>query len=237
MVSTEQIAELFVSVADTLVDDFDLVDFLHDLTDHVASITGATAVGLLLADNDGHLHYMASSSQAAKHLELLQLQYDEGPCLDCFNSRAPVIVDDLEAAVDRWPTFGARAIELDVHSVHAFPMRLRDTCLGALNVFGDEQFDFAPADVKIVQAMADIATISILQERAVSSADHLTEQLQGALNSRVVLEQAKGMVARRLDISVDEAFRVIRAQAHGNQSRLVDLASDIVTGRVAIAHT
>jgi GAF domain-containing protein len=234
MVSTERLAELFVEVADTLVDEFDLVDFLHDLTDHATDITGATAVGLMLADHGGHLHYMASSSESARQLELMQLQYDEGPCLDCYTSRMPVVIDDLSHEVDRWPTFTPIALDVGIGSVHAFPMRLRRRALGALNVFGDAASPLDPDDAKIVQAMADIATIAILQERAVSSAELQTEQLQSALNTRIVIEQAKGMVARQHGCGVDEAFKLIRSQARRNQLRLADLAQSIVNDGVQI---
>jgi len=232
MISNDRLAHAFVEVADTLVDEFDLIDFLHSLADHAADISGASSVGLLLADHDDALHYMAASSAAARHLELFQIQHDEGPCLDCFRTGAPVILSDLSEAVDRWPAFAPRATEAGVRSVHAFPLRLRDQVIGALNVFGEEPLPFEPDDIKIVQAMADVATIAILQARAISSAEILTEQLQGALNSRIVIEQAKGVMARAGDVTVDEAFTALRAYARSHHLRLVDLAHDVVIGKV-----
>ena len=232
MISTERLADAFVEVADTLVDEFDLIDFLHNLADHAAGVSGASSVGLLLADQSESLHHMAASSAGARHLELFQIQHDEGPCLDCFRLGAPVILKDLAQAVDRWPMFAPRAIAAGVRSVHAFPMRLRSEVIGALNVFGEEPLPLGPSDVKIVQAMADIATIAILQERAISSAEIMTEQLQGALNSRIVIEQAKGVIARGHGISVDEAFNAIRTHARNNHLRLVDLAHNVVSGTV-----
>jgi len=234
MVSTERLADAFVDVADTLVDEFDLIDFLHNLADYAAEVCGASSVGLMLADLDESLHFMAASSAGARHLELFQLQHDDGPCLDCFRQGAPVIVSDLRQAEDRWHEFAPRAIEAGVHSVHAFPMRLRSTVIGALNVFGEEPLPLGPSDVKIVQAMADVATIAILQERAISSAEILTEQLQGALNSRIVIEQAKGVMARAHGIDVDEAFTALRTYARNHQLRLVDLAHDVVNRRIEL---
>ncbi len=235
MISTEQLADVFVEVADTLVDEFDLIDFLHKLADHAASVSGAASVGLLLADHTGQLSFVAASSTAVQHLELFQLQNDEGPCLDCFRHQEPVIVNDLSAAVDRWPEFAPRAMAAGLHAVHAFPMRLRDRTIGAMNVFGDVAQPLEPRDVRIIQAMADVATISIIQERSITRAEILTEQLQGALNSRIVIEQAKGSIARALDLSVDEAFEVLRTRARRNQLRLTELAHRVVTGSVNIA--
>jgi len=232
MVSTERLADAFVKVADTLVDEFDLIDFLHNLADHVADVSGVSSVGLMLADLDESLHYMAASSAGAKHLELFQLQHAEGPCLDCFRLSAPVILTDLRQAEDRWPEFTPRALAAGVRSVHAFPMRLRKQVIGTLNVFGEEPLPLETNDVKIVQAMADVATIAILQERAISSAEILTEQLQGALNSRIVIEQAKGVLARAHGVSVDEAFTALRTHARSNHLRLVDLAHGVVNGTV-----
>lgn len=237
MVSTERLADAFVEVADTLVDEFDLIDFLHNLADHAADVSGASSVGLMLADQNETLHYMAASSAGARHLELFQIQHDEGPCLDCFRMGGPVIVTDLSQAENRWPDFAPRAISAGVRSVHAFPMRLRNQVIGALNVFGEEPLPLEPIDIRIVQAMADVATIAILQERAISSAEILTEQLQGALNSRIVIEQAKGVISRDHGVSVDEAFAALRSHARSNHLRLAELAHDVVNGKAALPRT
>ncbi len=228
MISTDRLADVFVDVADTLVADFDLVEFLHRLTDHAAAVSGAGAVGLLLADHEGHLRYMAASNETGKMLELFQLQHEEGPCLDCFTSRAPVVNADLSSAQDRWPVFAPAALAAGFQSVHAFPMRLRDTVIGALNIFGHVDVAFEDNDVRVVQALADVATIALLQERTIAHADVLTEQLQGALNSRVVIEQAKGALAQMEGTTPADAFELMRSRARSSRRRLIDVAMEIL---------
>ena len=235
-VSAERLAKVFVEVADTLVDEFDLIEFLHMLADRVAGLVDASSVGLLLADQRGQLQFMAASEESVKLLELFQIQNDEGPCLDAFRTAQPVVNADLRTAADRWPRFAPRAIADGFGSVHAFPLRLRTEVIGALNVFGDNVGGVLDdADVQIVQALADIAAIGLLQERAIRRGEVLTEQLQGALNTRVVIEQAKGAVAQARGISVDEAFTTIRSYARSNNRRLSDLARAIVTDPASMA--
>ena len=203
MISTTRLADLFVEIADTLVDDFDLVLFLERLTHHVAAVSEASAVGLMLANHRGELRFMTASSESGQMLELFQLQNQEGPCLDCYVAKEPVVNVDLAHAAGRWPTFAPRAIAAGFTSVHAFPMRLRDQIIGTLNVFGVAGIDLGDEDSRVVQGLADIATIAILQERSIARAEALTEQLQGALNSRIVIEQAKGALARMEGVSVE----------------------------------
>jgi len=230
MISPERISDLFVEVADTLVDEFDVVDFLHNLTVHAAGISGADAAGLMLTDQMGRLQFMAASNSNGETLELFQLQNSEGPCLDCFTTGEPVVNADL-AHASRWPTFAPRAIQLGYQSVHAFPMRLREHIIGALNLFGSAHARFDTADVRLVQALADVATIALMQERTIRRAEELTEQLQGALTSRVVIEQAKGAVAALRGISTDEAFELLRSRARSHQKRLVDVAQAVLDER------
>ena len=231
MISAEKLSDVFVEIADTLVADFDLIDFLQQLTERAASISGAGAVGLLLADHRQTLRFMASSNESGKALELFQLQYSEGPCFDCYRTKEPVVNADLQNADDRWPLFAPRAIELGFQSVHAFPMRLRDNIIGALNLFGSSDHRFAPGEVRIVQALADVATIAILQERSVTRAEALTEQLQGALNSRIIIEQAKGALAQQEGVSIDAAFELLRERARSTHQRIVDVAADVLEAR------
>lgn len=226
----ERLARVFVEVADTLVDEFDLIDFLHMLAHRTAGLVDASAVGLLLADQRGRLEFMAASDETTKLLELFQVQNSEGPCLDAFRTATPVVNADLADATGRWPRFAPRATTAGFRSVHAFPLRLRSQVIGALNVFGREPGpSLGDADVPIVQALADIAAIGLLQERAIRRGELLTEQLQGALNSRIVIEQAKGAVAQAKGVSVDEAFTLIRGYARAGNHRIVDVARTILT--------
>jgi GAF domain-containing protein len=228
MIPNARLADVFVETADTLVADFDLVDFLDHLTDHVAAVSGADAVGLVLDDARGRLQFMAASNDAGKALELFQLQSFEGPCLDAFNTQQPVVNADLGRSSDIWPSFAPMALAGGFSSVHAFPMRLRDDVIGALNLFGRAAASFDPEEIRIVQSLADIATIAILQERTIAHAEFLSGQLQGALNSRIVIEQAKGALSRIEGVSVDEAFVIMRDRARSQQTRLVDIARDIL---------
>jgi len=236
MISASRLSDVFVEVADTLVADFDLVDFLHNVARHAAEITGSSAVGLMLSDHDGRLRYMAASSEDARLLELFQIQHAEGPCLDCHRSGREVVNTDLAGVEALWPAFVPRALALGFGSVHAFPMRLRDQVIGAVNVFrGRDASPLGPEEVRVARALAGVATIALMQERAITRAEALTEQLQGALNSRIVIEQAKGAVARSFDIGVDEAFELLRGHARRRHLRLTDLARSLVEDTDGIA--
>ncbi len=177
MIRIERLADVFVDVADTLVTDFDVIDFLHTVAAHAAEITGTSAAGLMLSDADGRLHYMGASNEEVGLLELFQVQNDEGPCLDCYRTGEAVIEIDLAQDPPRWPAFAPRALATGIRSVHAFPMRVRDRVIGALNVFGADPGSLSADEARVVQALADVATIAILQERALHQAEILTEQL------------------------------------------------------------
>jgi transcriptional regulator with GAF, ATPase, and Fis domain len=224
-----EMADVFVEMADTLVADFDMIDFLHVLTERCVQLLGVSAAGILLADGQGALQVVAASSERTRLLELFQLQADQGPCLDCFRAGQPVSVADLPAA-GRWPRFSTAAAEVGFSAVHALPMRLRSDIIGALNLFDVQVGAVDPGKLRIGQALADVATIGLLQQRAIHDRDVLTEQLQTALNTRVLIEQAKGMVAERLNIDVAEAFNVLRSAARRDNRRLSDLAQAIVDG-------
>jgi hypothetical protein len=172
---------------------------------------------------------MAASDERTELLELFQVQSHEGPCQDCFRLAAPVVNADLREASERWPQFAPRAVAAGFRSVHAFPMRLRQDVIGALNLFGTDVGRMEPGDVRTVQALADVATIGLLQERAVRRGEVLTEQLQGALNSRVIIEQAKGAIAQMRGCSVDEAFNLLRGHCRNHNLRLSDVARAVVT--------
>jgi transcriptional regulator with GAF, ATPase, and Fis domain len=224
-----QLADVFVEMADTLVDDFDLIDFLHVLTGRCVQLLEVAAAGLLLTDGQDKLQVVAASSERTRLLELFQLQADQGPCLDCFRTGHPVSVADLRSA-GRWPRFTAAAAEVGFSAVHALPMRLRNEVIGALNLFDVEPSALDESRLRIGQALADAATIGLLQQRAIHRRDVLTEQLQTALNSRILIEQAKGVLAERLSLPMDQAFTVLRDGARHNNRRLSELAQAIVDG-------
>jgi transcriptional regulator with GAF, ATPase, and Fis domain len=228
-VSAERVARVFVEVADTLVDEFDVIEFLQMLADRAAGLLHASTVGLLLADQHGKLQFVAASDENTRLLELFQLQNHDGPCLDAYNTAQPVVNVDLQAAGNRWPRFAPRATASGFRSVHAFPLRLRRDVIGAMNVFGTDNNGFNDADAQIMQALADVAAIGLLQERTISRGEALTEQLQGALNSRIIIEQAKGAIAQAHSISVDAAFDLIRAYSRRSNRRLSEVARQIVT--------
>jgi len=223
------LSETFVELTDTMVADFDLIDFLHVLTSRSVELLDVSAAGLLLADPRGELRVVAASSEAARLLELFQLQGDQGPCLDCFRSGRPVAATDL-GADPRWPQFADAAGQAGFCAVQALPMRLRDQVIGALNLFRATAGPFDADTVQVGQALADVATISLLHDRSMRRTDTLNEQLQTALNSRVVIEQAKGKLAERLGIDVDQAFALLRDQARNRNQRLSDLARAFVDG-------
>jgi len=228
-VSAERLSKIFVEVADTLVDDFDLLDFLHMLTVRTASLVGASAVGLLLADQRGQLRFMAASDEKARILEIFQVQISEGPCFDAYRTAKPVLNADLREVAERWPSFTRHALDAGFVSVHAFPIRVRREVIGALNVFGSEVGgNFDDADVQIVQALTDVAAIGLLQERAVRRGEVLTEQLQAALNNRVIIEQAKGVLAQHGNLTMHVAFDRLRQYARSHNLRLTDVARQIV---------
>jgi GAF domain-containing protein len=234
MMSADMLADLFVKVADTLVDEFDLVDFLHDLVGHVAELSDVPAVGLMLTDARGELRHLVGSTQDVEALEVTQLTVQEGPCLDCFRTGQRVTHGDLRSAAERWPRFAGYAVEVGFLAVSTFPMRLRDDVIGALNLFGRSTGPLADDVRNVVQALADVATIAILQERAVTRADVLASQLEFAFNSRVVVEQAKGAIARTLNISVDEAFERLRRHARDQRAPLTEVAREVLADREAI---
>jgi transcriptional regulator with GAF, ATPase, and Fis domain len=224
----ELLAGTFVDLADTMVADFDVIDFLHILTDRSATLLAVSAAGVMLADPRGELRVAAASSEAAGLIELFQIQNDEGPCLDCFRTAQPVTAADLTGPGQRWPQFAAAAAREGFRSVEALPMRLRNEVIGALNLFRAAPEPLSQADLRIGQALADVATIGLLQERAVRRMETVAEQLQGALNSRVVVEQAKGKLAERLSIDMDEAFGILRDHARNSNQRLTDLALNFI---------
>jgi GAF domain-containing protein len=229
------LAQTLVELADTLVDDFDVVELLTLLTDRCVEMLDIGAAGLMLVATEGDLRVMASSSETMRVLELFELQAREGPCLECYAAGEPVVNQDLISASDRWPRFASEAIAAGFRSVHALPLRLRGTVIGALNLFHNEPGEMGEADIIAAQALADVATIAILQQRVVHEAQVVNEQLHHALNSRIVIEQAKGMLAERQGLDIEEAFSMLRKYARNHNLRLVDVARDVIKGTLAAA--
>ncbi len=219
-----------VELAETLVADFDVVELLSLLVDRCVEVLDIGAAGLMLVGPDGDLRVMASSSEAMRVLELFELQSHEGPCLDCYRSGKAVVNQDLATVNGRWRRFAPRALAAGFCSVHALPMRLRGTVIGALNLFHAEAGEMRSADVEAAQALADVATIAILHHRASTQAQVLNEQLQHALNCRIVIEQAKGMVAEREGLDMEQAFTALRMYARNHNLRLVDVAEAVIGG-------
>ncbi len=230
--NTERLAETFVDLADTLVEDFDLIEFLYTLVDRCAELLDVTAVGLMLSDARGRLTVMASTSEETRLLELFQLQNDQGPCLECFQQGRAVHERDLEAASGRWDRFAPEAVAAGFHAVHALPMRLRDETIGALNLFHAERGALQDSDIRIGQAMVDVATIGLVQVGYTRRREILFAQLQQALDTRVIIEQAKGVLAERNGITPGQAFSSLRNYARARNLRLSDLADAVIDGRV-----
>jgi GAF domain-containing protein len=228
----ERLAQTFVELADTLVGGFDLMEFLHMLTERCVELLEVDAAGLLLADSHGALQLVAASTEQARVAELFQIQHDEGPCLDSYRTGHPVIVPDIteDQAAARWPRFAAAAAEMGFAAVHAIPMRLRDQVIGTLNLFGFAPRGLDPAVARAARALVDVATIGILQERAAREQGLVAGQLQAALNSRVIIEQAKGILAERMRVTPDQAFIVLRAYSRSHNYPLTRLAADVISG-------
>ena len=226
-------ARALVELADTLVADFDVVELLTRLADRCVEALDVAAAGLMVAGPGGDLRVMASSSEAMRLLELFEIQAKEGPCLDCYRSGQPVVNQDLATVNGRWPRFAAEALAAGFHSVHALPMRLRGSVIGALNLFHTDAGEMQGADVEAAQALADVATIAILQHRATLEAQVVNQQLQNALNSRIIIEQAKGMVAERESLNMEQAFSALRNHARNHNLRLVDVAEAVIAGSLA----
>jgi GAF domain-containing protein len=230
----EWLARTFVELADSLVAEFDVIDLTSVLVERCSELLGSTEVGLALADSQGRLRVLASTTERMRVLELIEVQNDEGPCRDCYRSGERVLNHRLSETDDSWPSFALQALRAGFQMVHALPLRLRNETIGAMNVFDDEPRELATQDVNLAQALADAATIAILHERAVKRGAQLADQLQGALNSRIVVEQAKGIVAERLQVGMDEAFGLLRGYARSERRRLSDVAVELIDGSLDV---
>ena len=235
MTREQQLVGVFVELADTLIEEFDVLDFLHVVSERCVELLDCVEAGVLMADPAGMLRVMASSSERTDALDLLQSQNEEGPCFECFQHGNPVISEDLAADIDRWPLFAPAALERGFGSMHALPMRVRGDTIGALNLFRAEPGAIAGESLPVGQGMADIAALALIQERALRESHTLVDQLQGALTSRVVIEQAKGLLAERAHIGLEEAFRHLRHHARSHNHHLSDVAREMIDGKIDVA--
>jgi GAF domain-containing protein len=229
-----QINNAFVAVADTLTSDFDVVDLLHTLVEQCTHILDTTAGGLMLVDGDGQLQLMTSTSEAADLVEVMQIAASDGPCIECFTTGAAVSVPDIESIDGKWPAFQKAARESGFRSAHATPLKLRDQVIGTMNLFGTKPQALSARDAAVAQALSDVATIGILQERLVREGNIVAEQLHSALDSRIVIEQAKGIISHSLSIDMDEAFGVLRAHARNNNLTIRFVAEEITNRRLSV---
>jgi ANTAR domain/GAF domain len=218
----------FVALADTLVDDYDVVEFAQVLVEDCVALLRVDAAGLLLADPRGGLQVLASTSEQTRLLELLQIQSEAGPCLQAYDTGQQVHVEDLSVGVDRWPEFAARAAREGFGAVYATPLRLRNERIGALNMFRRQPGPMAASDLLVGQALADVATIGILHQRVLTRGAQVNSQLQTALNSRILIEQAKGVLAERQGIDMEQAFQRLRSMARSTNRHLSDTAREVI---------
>lgn len=226
------LVQTMVELADSLVDDFDVDELLNLLAGRCVDILDVTAAGLMLASPGGELRVVASSTEAMRVLELFEIQSEEGPCMDCLRSGRAVVSTDLDVGDGRWPLFSVRALAAGFRSADAVPLRLRGTVIGALNLFRAEAGGLHANDVTSAQALADIAAIAILQHRVAREAKLLNEQLDHALNSRILIEQAKGVLAERGRLDMTQAFSKLRSYARGHNLTLLGVAADVVSGTI-----
>jgi len=232
MTREARVTEIFVEVADSLTDDFDLMDFLQQLSVRCMELLNVAACGILLADAHGSLHTIAASDEHTRLLELFAAQNDQGPCVECYKSGEPrtnINLTDPHTTA-RWPQFATRAAETGFVATNALPLRLRGRVIGAVGLFQTDPDPLGQADIILAQALADVATIAILQQRTLDTSQVERAQLQNALTSRIVLEQAKGILAERWNLSVDDAFAAFRTYARAHQLQMAQLAREITDG-------
>ena len=225
--------DTFVSLADTLASDYDIAEFLHDLVERCQEALGVDAGGVMLEDPDATLRLAAATSEKMERYEQAEIGNDEGPCIDAYRNIEQVVAQDLNEAKRRWPKAADAALNLGLQAVYAFPLRLRNDCIGALNLYREVKGPFGEDDVRLAQSFADVAAIGILQHRAIADAETRADQLQSALNSRIVIEQAKGVVMAKTGKSAQEAFLMLRAYARSKRTKLQDVAGMVVESQSA----
>jgi len=233
MTPDSQMTTTMVELADCLVDDFDVVDLLTSLSDRCVEALDVQAAGVMLVSPGGDLRVIASSSAVMRGLELFEEQSEEGPCQECYLTGRPVLNTRLAAVGDRWPQFAPQALDAGFRSAHAFPMHLRHLTIGALSLFRTDEGELEADEVALARGFADIATLAVVQHRAATDVGLLNERLSVAVNDRITIEQAKGVVAERTGVDLDQTFIRLRNHASVHDARLVDVARDIVDGTLA----
>ena len=229
MIERAQMAiDTFVQLADTLSSDYDIGEFLHLLVERCSEVLQVAAAGVLLENPQGQLELAAATTDDMKTLEDLEFEHRQGPCLDAYRHVEPILAEDLREQYDRWPIIAPYAVDIDLVAVFAFPLQLRDDCIGALNLYRDRISDFHDADIELAQAFADVAAIGIMQERKVADAQRRAEQLRHALDSRVLIEQAKGILAVKLGLTPSHAFRRLRDHARSHNATVRGLSHRVV---------
>ncbi|WP_105031818.1 GAF and ANTAR domain-containing protein [Arthrobacter ruber] len=224
----ERISAAFVKLTSTLVAPYDILELLNTLVEQSVNLLGAAQAGLLLADPNGELQVMASTSEESQIVEVLQLQAGEGPCIDAYKTAGVVTVDDITTMKGQWPAFQRAALDQGFRSVHAIPMRLHGRALGAMGLFGGTSGALSQEDAAIGQALTDVATIALLQERSLRESRIVNDQLQRALNSRITIEQAKGVISHTAGVDMSEAFRRLRNYARSHNQTLHDTAAQVL---------
>lgn len=235
MTYCERLAQAFVRLADSLVADYDAAQLAQRLSDSCLSLLPVAAAGIMLCDTSGRLNALAVSGEQSRLLELLQRETDNGPWAHAFRMGEPFFVDDLTVEQSRWPAFGALRMEYDFRAVAALPLRLRDERIGVLNLFASQAGPMSDTDIAVAQALADVATTGLVHQRMLMHSELINQQLQTALNSRVVIEQAKGVLAERGHIDIARAFTLLRAHARRTNQRLTELAHAVVDGADTVA--
>lgn len=232
MVDAPGLARVFLELADTVLDSFDIIEFLDNLTERCLEVLDVDAAGLMLADREGRLTLMAATVHEVRVLGLFELQVQEGPCIECYETGLAITNVSLVESRERWPKFGPAALESGFGTTHAVQMRLRGHVIGALNLLTRDERSLSDGDLAVGQAMADMATIGLVHQRNADNQTALTEQLQIALNSRVLVEQAKGALSNHANVSLSEAFNMMRDYARRNELKLSNVASGVVAGAI-----
>jgi GAF domain-containing protein len=226
----ERVAEVCVELSDTLVPHFTPLDHLSTLCERCVELLDITAAATVLSDRPDDRFVVAVAPERSRLREVLAVAATEGPGTDLGGTGQCVLSDAFQDEVDRWRAFGRAATAAGFESAHALPLRCRAEVVGMLALLHEHPHRVSDADHHLGQLLADTATIGLLQHRAVSTAEGVQAQLQCALTSRVLIEQAKGVLAQQGHVDVDDAFHVMRRYARAHNLRLVDVARTVTTG-------